>query len=246
MQLKEPDRYFWELNSKTGYLEKYDAVTGKIVAIHTRMNAAIPQEDTEEIALPDGTLVVVEKGVDISSLNHIFLEKKQYNPIFVDLIAQKIAEGGSLTKICKEPGMPSYATVCRWRRLHPEIEESFRKAREDRAEYLRDLVFDEAFAADEDNLGAQKLRVDALKWLAGKDDPNKYEAKPDKMQVNVTPSVIMVQTGISRGEDAEVEVEAKDVRHGIESNAAEAIEYDTNEQVLAGPVHEELIGDLGE
>lgn len=246
MQLKAPDRYFWELNPKTNLLEKYDSTTGKIVAIQAKMTDVVPDENLQEVRLPDGTLVLVERGVDLAALNHIILDKKHYNPVLVEIIAQKIAEGGSLTSVCKEPGMPSYATVCRWRRLHPELEDILLKARQDRAEFLRDMVLDEAYAADEDNIGPQKLRVDTLKWLAGKDDPNRFEAKPEKLQVSVAPSVIMVQTGINRSEDAADEVEVKDVHGATNGEATEFVECNSDEQVLINAGDEELIGNLGE
>lgn len=228
LQLEDTKRYYWELNTHTKLLEKYDALTGKLVAIQKDDTKTVQGPGLEERQLMDGQVVLVEKGVDTSAVEHLTVRAKTYDAVIVEIICQQLAEGGSLTAICKKAGMPTYATLCRWRRIFPEVDQMLDRARKDRAEYLRDKLMEEAMGADEDTVAVAKLRVDTLKWAAGKDDPNKYEAKPDKTQVNVAPSVIIVQTGIDRGAvNDQNSNEIKDIQGETIEHAATVVESDS-------------------
>ena len=120
-----------------------------------------------------------------------------YNPAIIDIICSRIVEGASLSEICKQPDMPTYATLCRWRRREPWIAEVLEQARRDRAEYLRDQALSEALAADEDNAAAKRLVVETYKWAASVDH-EKYNPKT-KIDATITaPTQIIVATGIDR------------------------------------------------
>lgn len=221
MQLTAPKLY-WELNKKTGNLEQYDTTTGKLVAVISADNAHNTNKDLEEVRLPNGDLVSVEKGVDKALLLQPYYSRKGYSPMIMEALCAEVAAGRSLTDVCHDRGMPCYSTLMRWRRLYPEVEEMLQKARIDRAETLRDKAMETAMASDEDNVASSRLKVDTLKWAAGKDDPNKYEAKPEKMQVNVAPTAILIQTGIDRGEAQNAHAhEIKDVQNQTVIDAAD-------------------------
>lgn len=126
-----------------------------------------------------------------------------YQPALVDELCQAIVEGGSLTLLCDGKKFPPYAQFCRWRRLHPEINEQLEQARRDRAERMRDLAIQEAMQATNksDSVAAQ-VRFTALKWASGLDDPRYKDS--NKVDVAVSsPNIIQVVTGIERKEDVE-------------------------------------------
>ncbi len=125
--------------------------------------------------------------------------RKEYNEIIADLICNAIAEGSSLTRVCKLKGFPSYVQVCHWRRMHPAFEEALSKARADRAETLRDDAMEivDTVNEDQDAIAKAKLRADTRKWSAGVDN-NAYSPKAKvEASLNV-PMQILISTGIKR------------------------------------------------
>lgn len=167
----------------------------------------------------------------------------EYNPLVVDIICQKILEGGSLSQICGQPNMPSYAIFCRWRREHPVIESQLELARKDRAEALRDKALEFADDADEDNATSQKLKHDAYKWAAGIDD-SRYSPKA-KVEASVTmPTMIVLNTGIDR---RQVEVNTGVVDPNQESKNERLYikvgEIDTNKVEEVAQEKKEIISD---
>ncbi len=108
-----------------------------------------------------------------------------------DELARKIcaalAEGQPLTKICRKAGMPSYATVMKWRAENPAFSDMYMRAREDQADTLADEITDIADGASGKSaaeVNAARLRVDARKWVASKLKPRVYG---DKLDVKVDP-----------------------------------------------------------
>jgi hypothetical protein len=123
--------------------------------------------------------------------------------VYSDLVAAKlcayIADGMSLRNVCKQPGMPSTATVMRW--LADDSKAAFReqyaRAREAQADLLAEQILEIAdyglndtyvddegqVKVDHDVIARSKLRVDARKWLASKMAPKKYG---DKLQTELT------------------------------------------------------------
>lgn len=93
-----------------------------------------------------------------------------------DEICEKLADGQSLRSICREDGMPTTSTVCKWLTLLPAFAEQYARAREMQADALADEITDIA-----DNLTGDpqrdRLRVDARKWAASKLKPRKYGDK---------------------------------------------------------------------
>lgn len=132
---------------------------------------------------------------------------------YSELVAAKlcgyVAEGLSLRNACKQPGMPSTATVMRWLAddSRAEFREQYACAREAQADLLAEQILDIADeectmvradkhgSNDDDGEGhtevvfdstavaRNRLRVDARKWLASKMAPKKYG---DKLQTELT------------------------------------------------------------
>lgn len=108
-----------------------------------------------------------------------------------DRICERLADGESLRSICKDEGMPSTGTVCRWLTENEKLQEQYARARELQADALFDDVL---HIADNPQLGEKRkvtsdgkeeisygdmiehrrLQVDARKWMAGKLRPKKY------------------------------------------------------------------------
>lgn len=145
--------------------------------------------------LPTGVTVYSPEGVPPITPQ---VREVLHNPLVVDLICQRISEGASLTQVCKEPGMPTYNTLMKWRRHHDYIDKALHEARVDRAEGLRDKAVEEAEQAQSrDPVAASALRVDTYKWAAGVDNP-RYSPKA-KVEATITaPTQIVVNTGIDR------------------------------------------------
>lgn len=105
-----------------------------------------------------------------------------------DAICERIADGESLVRICKDDGMPSKATVFNWLSSKPEFVDNYTRAREAQADTLFDEILDISddglndtytdedgnVRTNQDVIARSKLRVDARKWMAGKLRPKKY------------------------------------------------------------------------
>ena len=111
-----------------------------------------------------------------------------------DSICELIAEGNSLTSICKRDGFPSASTVFKWLSEQQEFSDKYARAREAQADYLAAEIIDISSEAricqkvtvkgngdtetvTQDQVDRSRLMVDARKWYAGKLSPKKYGDK---------------------------------------------------------------------
>jgi hypothetical protein len=105
-----------------------------------------------------------------------------------DEICEKIANGESLRKICKNDKMPNLTSVWKWLNNNEELSKQYARAREEQAETFVDEILDIAdykkddTYLDEDGkeiinqevIARSRLRVDARKWIASKLKPKKF------------------------------------------------------------------------
>lgn len=105
-----------------------------------------------------------------------------------DDICAKLADGKSLSSICKEKGMPSTTAVFSWLAKHEQFADAYARAREAQAvklaEEILEIADETAFdtidregggkSANSEWINRSRLRVDARKWLASKMFPKKY------------------------------------------------------------------------
>lgn len=105
-------------------------------------------------------------------------------------ICRRIVEGESLTRICKDEGMPNVSSVYLWLFKNKDFSNQYARAREDQADTYSDQIVDIGeeipmmVIADEDGkvtkridpagVNRNRLRVDARKWVAAKLKPKKY------------------------------------------------------------------------
>lgn len=102
-----------------------------------------------------------------------------YLPEVADDICALLADGESLRKICKRPGMPAIRTVMYWLQKHDDFMQQYVRAREGQAETLLEEILEIADECipDPAEVSKAKLRVDARKWYITKVAPKKYGDK---------------------------------------------------------------------
>ena len=100
-----------------------------------------------------------------------------YSPEIGERIAELLMDGISLRAICAQEGMPSRYTVFRWLDQYPAFATVYARARTLQADYMDDLILDEAKACTEENAQSTRVRIGAYQWRAGRLAPKKYGDK---------------------------------------------------------------------
>lgn len=177
------------------YTKIVEVSTNKTIAVFgNNMQRDVPSVYTQR-TLQSGVTIWSDETTNLSGYTQ---RDTTFSPLLLDLICQQIAEGASLTRICKNPNMPSYAVLCAWKRKYPEIEARIEDARRDRAEFLRDEALEKADeATDKNDTPAATLKFEARKWAAGVDNA-KYSPKSKVEATLNAPTQIIVHTGIVR------------------------------------------------
>lgn len=102
----------------------------------------------------------------------------KFTQALADEICRELADGNSLRSICDDnEAMPHRDTVRVWLRDKPEFSAQYARARDEQADGYADRAVHEALTAEDAAIG--RLRMDALKWAAGKLAPKRYG---DKLQ----------------------------------------------------------------
>lgn len=111
-----------------------------------------------------------------------------YTEEIADIICERIADGESLRRICRDDEMPSTSTVLKWLNTFPLFSTQYARAREAQADAIFDEILDIAddglndtytdgdgqIKTNQDVIARSRLRIDARKWMAGKLRPKKY------------------------------------------------------------------------
>ena len=104
----------------------------------------------------------------------------KFNESVAREICDRMAEGETLTAICKTKGLPSYRVVRRWREDAENkigdqtFGDAFRQSREDQCHRWADEIVDESQVTveggkfDSPRVQAARLRTDAKKWVVSK------------------------------------------------------------------------------
>lgn len=97
----------------------------------------------------------------------------KYSETLADKIINQLIDGKSLREICKPAGMPDKSTVIRW--LDDQaFRDRYARAREAQADTMDDLVLETANKTNARNAAANRVKIDAYKWRAGKLKPKVY------------------------------------------------------------------------
>lgn len=104
-----------------------------------------------------------------------------YSPELADLICGLLAEGKSLTFICKADQMPALRTVFQWLRIHDQFAHNYARAKVESADALFEDILDTANDVYTGKLdpNAGRVVIDAKKWAASKLKPKVYGDRID-------------------------------------------------------------------
>ncbi len=126
-----------------------------------------------------------------------------FNEATAAIICNRLAEGETLTGICKTPGMPARQTVHIWRRKFPRFDDDYRQARADQQdtwgddciEIADDSTFDTMETTDKQgnsvtvanhaNVQRDKLRINTRQFFMAR----LSGTYSDKREINVSGSV---------------------------------------------------------
>ncbi len=115
----------------------------------------------------------------------------------VDIICERIANGASLRKVCKEDdALPDRATVLRWlaKEEHDAFRGQYARAQDERADFYFEetMEISDNTGTDRDDIAKARLRVVSLKWVCARMNPKKYS---DRLAIDA-------QVSETRHEDA--------------------------------------------
>lgn len=94
-----------------------------------------------------------------------------------DLICDRLTQGESLVRICKDADMPATVSIYKWLREHEEFANNYARARDNQADYYEDEIKEIADNAEDPQKA--RLQVDTRKWIASKLKPKKFGDKID-------------------------------------------------------------------
>jgi hypothetical protein len=184
---------FARTNSR-GLIEIVDMHTNRVVAVQSSVHDYLQAkwDNLIKIDTPQGP-VWIEKGLDIGLAYKV--KAVPFSQVVADLICEAIVNGSSLKKaIGKISPDLDYATICRWKRDHPEFKLELEQAQKDRTESQHDEILQ--IAAEK---GRPSTQIEALKWSAEKNNPEKFGNKTKIQGDPNAPVVFQINTGIDRG-----------------------------------------------
>lgn len=169
--------------------------------------------EQEEVDTASGEVIHVKSDL---ILEDVELKRYPYSTAVARIISQEIRKGETLISLSKKPGFPSRTILYKWRDEHEEFRNMLDSATLDRADNHIEEIIDLAKKAptlDPKEVAGMKLAVETRKWLAEKDNPEKYGSKTKVIGGDSAPLVINVVTGIDREAkiDDSVPVEFKEV-----------------------------------
>jgi len=129
-----------------------------------------------------------------------------YHEAYGQIIADLVTKGKTIEYISGLPGMPKRSTISNWQAKNDSFRALMDQARKDRAEVFHDEIVkdvDEDHKADKDEVQARKLKLDRLKWLASKGDPERFGDRTKVSGDSDAPLQIIVSTGIIRKPEVE-------------------------------------------
>ncbi len=122
-----------------------------------------------------------ERGISVPEARTRTMRPKKrpvrYSEGLVDAICARLAVGETWLAISHDDDMPSYTALYQWRKTKPGVEDQVERARQMGADALADELLDTARAVTTATVGATKVRMQGLQWMAGKVAPQRYGAK---------------------------------------------------------------------
>lgn len=97
-------------------------------------------------------------------------------------ICEKVANGMTLRQIAFEYSVEP-STIMRWVTIDDAAKEQYARAREAAADLFESGILEAAAAVTSESAAADRVRIDALKWVAARRAPKKYG---EKVQQEIT------------------------------------------------------------
>lgn len=100
-----------------------------------------------------------------------------YEDDIANVICDMIADGHSLRTICQADEMPHRLTVLRWLDKHEDFATKYARAREMQADVMDDRIMEVADACTAETAAADRVKIGAYQWRAGRLAPKRYGDK---------------------------------------------------------------------
>lgn len=113
-----------------------------------------------------------------------------YNEAIASEIVERLSNGEPLKKICRDEHIPSYITVLRWQRVHPEFDNLSSRAKAEGTHALADECIEIADNPDIDPQN-KRIMVDTRIRLIGKWNSRAYG---EKVEMATTATVAVTHT----------------------------------------------------
>ena len=95
-----------------------------------------------------------------------------------DILLERLTQGESLIKICRESGMPNWNAIWRYMARNPQAQERYAVARAAQAHIIAQEALDEAIKGSGDP-ARDRLAFDARRWYASKVAPRSFGDRVD-------------------------------------------------------------------
>ena len=178
---------------------------------------------------PEGHLETIDMytGEVVSSTANVCSKRDySYTVDWGDAICEAVRTGMTMKQINDDPRLPPVGIIYKWRDLHPDFKERLIAAKKDRGEYYRDRVIETAEdIEDKEGATIARVKMEAYKWAAEKDDPARYGANI-KVDTKHSGQVgfFALRTGVPRSE------EEKELTPGADGLSIEASTTETEDE----------------
>jgi hypothetical protein len=123
-----------------------------------------------------------------------------YSHNIATFIIGKIFENKKLSEIAGKNGVPDLPTIFGWMHKHKEFRQAYDVARESQALLASEEIYELsrlAMSLTKDEVPAAKLKFDILKFIAERNDRDRYAQAPSKQAAD-SGTTIVINTGISK------------------------------------------------
>lgn len=104
-----------------------------------------------------------------------------------------VAEGKTIRQICAKFDV-SPSTIMRWVAQDEASKEQYTRAREAAADMFESEIIEAAMTTSPENAAADRVKIDALKWVAARRAPKRYGEKITAEHTGVDGTALMPTT----------------------------------------------------
>ena len=120
-----------------------------------------------------------------------------FSEVIADLICEEIIKGKNITEVARDPRIPGFYTITKWREYNKAFDASIRQAFSARADVQHDRLIEVAEKiTTKDEAVVKKPLIEALKWSAEKTNPDQYGQKTKISGDPAAPLQLIIDTGV--------------------------------------------------